>query len=117
MQRVTDEAKKHFYDLADNGNNKRFKGKVAFVGHSLGSVISYDMLMRQWPLPTGINDILTQPESTVKNRVRQELKVRPPPVDRFQSRHMFEDIIQEQESTIKESEIDLPPFEFQAADD
>lgn len=46
LQRVADEARKHFNELSKNGKNKRFKGKVAFVAHSLGSVITYDLLLR-----------------------------------------------------------------------
>jgi hypothetical protein len=46
LERVSTEAIKHFEELSQNGTNKRFKGKVAFVAHSLGSVISYDLLTR-----------------------------------------------------------------------
>jgi hypothetical protein len=34
-----------FRDLINTDEN--FKGKVSWIGHSLGSVISYDILIRQ----------------------------------------------------------------------
>ena len=46
LQRVADEARKHYVDLYDSGKNKKFKGKVSIVAHSLGSVITYDLMMR-----------------------------------------------------------------------
>ena len=49
LKRVVEEARKHYLDLFDNGKNKRFKGKVSIVAHSLGSVITYDLMTRQFP--------------------------------------------------------------------
>jgi phospholipase DDHD1 len=46
LQRVADEARKYYDELHRGGQNKRFKGKVAVVAHSLGSVITYDLLLR-----------------------------------------------------------------------
>jgi surfactin synthase thioesterase subunit len=47
LKKVCDEANKYYIDLYKNGNNPRFKGKVSIVGHSLGTVITYDLLLRQ----------------------------------------------------------------------
>ena len=57
LQRVTDEAKKHFEELGKN--SKRFKGKVALMAHSLGSVITYDLMMRQ-AVPVPLKDTLVR---------------------------------------------------------
>ena len=86
LQRVTDEARKHFFELSNNGENKRFKGKVSIVGHSLGSVISYDLLTRQWPLPSGVNEVLTKHEAPF-DEIKEES-----PVKR-KSHHMFQDVL------------------------
>jgi len=47
MQRVLEESRKFYKERDQEGQNPRFKGKVAFVGHSLGTVILYDLLARQ----------------------------------------------------------------------
>ena len=49
LKRVVEEARKHYLDLFENGKNKRFKGRVSIVAHSLGSVITYDLMTRQFP--------------------------------------------------------------------
>lgn len=46
LQRIADEANNHYKFLS---KNPRFNGKVSFVGHSLGTVILYDILLRQNP--------------------------------------------------------------------
>ena len=46
VKKVAEEADKHYADLYQDGKNPRFKGKVSFVGHSLGTVITYDLLLR-----------------------------------------------------------------------
>lgn len=49
LQKIVLEANKFYAELMQGGKNKRFKGKVAWVGHSLGTVITYDLLLRQIP--------------------------------------------------------------------
>ena len=66
LSKVASEAKRFYEELYQEGNNPRFKGKVSWVAHSLGTAISYDLLARQWP-----------------NKA-SELKSRP-------SRHIFDD--------------------------
>lgn len=50
IQQVVDQAKVYYEELRNGGKNTRFKGKVSWIGHSLGTVISYDLLSRQLPL-------------------------------------------------------------------
>lgn len=57
LKKISQEANKHFNDLYQNGNNPRFKGKVTIVGHSLGTVITYDLLTRQLILPKSCNRV------------------------------------------------------------
>ena len=54
IQQVVDQAKLYYNEIYLNGLNKRFKGKVTWIGHSLGTVISYDLLSRQLPLKRAI---------------------------------------------------------------
>ena len=51
LRKIASEANKHYNDLYQDGTNTRFKGKVSIVGHSLGTVITYDLLTRQLMLP------------------------------------------------------------------
>ena len=44
LETVVEQCNRIFTKLAKE--NRRFKGKVSIIGHSLGSVISYDMLKR-----------------------------------------------------------------------
>ncbi|CDW79258.1 isoform a [Stylonychia lemnae] len=49
LNKVAQEARTYYNELSQGGKNKRFKGKVTWVGHSLGTAISYDLLARQQP--------------------------------------------------------------------
>lgn len=41
------QANEYYEELYQGGANKRFKGKVTLVAHSLGTVLAYDLLLRQ----------------------------------------------------------------------
>ncbi|TNV82016.1 hypothetical protein FGO68_gene6477 [Halteria grandinella] len=102
LQRVSDEAKKHYADIS---KSKRFKGKVAIVAHSLGTVITYDLLTRQVPIVKEVNE-LSRVAST-GTRV-QSMK------------HLFEEINNNVEIKV-EDVVDKAPFEeekvFELSDD
>ena len=46
VMQIVQESNKHF-EFLTNEEKERFKGKVSYVAHSLGSVITFDLLMRQ----------------------------------------------------------------------
>lgn len=99
---MSDEAKKHYAELS---KSKRFKGKVAIVAHSLGTVITYDLLTRQVPIVKEVNEL-----SRVASRGT-----------RVQSmKHLFEEINNNVEIKVEDI-VDKAPFEedkvFELSDD
>ena len=67
LKKIADEANKYFNELYQDGNNPRFMGKVSIVGHSLGTVITYDLLSRQFILPKNFDRNHNYDEDTPEN--------------------------------------------------
>eukprot|EP00347_Sterkiella_histriomuscorum_P000884 403374154 len=85
LLKVASEAKKYYNELYQNGNNKRFKGKVTWIGHSLGTAISYDLLSRQWSKKPQY-----QRASTAGKHIFEEMHI-------LEQQQQFDQVFQQQE--------------------